>query len=31
MARVGGPADAPDMEGREEMLRDRNDDPEGNA
>src|SRR3954451_5123764 len=31
MARVGGPADAPDMEGREEMLRDRNDNPEGNA
>ncbi|GAA4721768.1 cytochrome c oxidase subunit I [Nocardioides conyzicola] len=31
MARVGGPADAPDMEGRDEMLRDRNNDPEGNA
>jgi len=31
MARDGGPADAPDMEGREEMLRDRTDNPEGNA
>jgi cytochrome c oxidase subunit 1 len=28
-ARVGAPADAPDMEGREEMLRDRTEDGEG--
>ena len=31
MARAGGPADAPDMEGREEMLRERNDNPEGDS
>jgi cytochrome c oxidase subunit 1 len=30
-ARDGDAADAPDMEGREEMLRDRNADPEGDA
>jgi cytochrome c oxidase subunit 1 len=30
-ARDGDAADAPDMEGREEMLRDRNADPKGDA